>query len=373
MNFYFLHRARRFAKRLADPILASRHGAPSGNITQWEMLERGIGSWIPVTVASPAVRRDPVRFGAVDCDITARCFPNYPETGVMIIRDALVLGSDGWVFTKQGMWFSQSSRNKNPWRWNDLPGSFPPAKQLKGRTLSIASDWGVNYAHFLLDCLGRYAVFLKAGFTHRDVDYIYCTTPPTAFARKLLFDLGIPPEKLIFSDRFPLIQAEELLAPSCPAQHGAPPAWVIDFLRKSFVANAPGNGGRLYVPRDGSRKIANEAELMIIMKRYGFRFFDYRTDDAVGIFSGCDTVVGPHGAGLVNALFCKPGTDLLELTPSDHCFPFYYTLAESAGLRFSYLPCKSLGTREAGAVISPYDFTVDPSAFEEALQAILRP
>jgi hypothetical protein len=182
MNFYFMHRARKFMGRLTAPILASLHGSPCGNITRWEILERVMGSWHPVSVGEPATRNAPRRFGALDCDITARCLPEYPETGVMMIRDAMVLGSEGWVFTKDGMWFSENSRNRNPWRWYDLPGSFPPAKKLKGRTLSIASDWGGNYAHFLLDCLGRYAVFLKAGFTHRDVDYIYCTTPPTAFA-----------------------------------------------------------------------------------------------------------------------------------------------------------------------------------------------
>jgi capsular polysaccharide biosynthesis protein len=129
----------------------------------------------------------------------------------------------------------------------------------------------------------------------------------------------------------------------------------------------------VYVPRDGSRKLANETELPTIMKRHGFAVFDHRVDDAAKVFAECDTVVGPHGAGLVNALFCSSGTNLLELTPSDHCFPFYYTLAESAGLQFSYLPGKSLGIRQTGALISPFDFVVDIAEFEEALQSILTP
>jgi len=371
MNLYFLHRVRQFAGRVAEPILASLHGAPAGNITRWEILERGSGSWIPVTATSPIVYRPPIRFGSLECDITARCVSDYPETGVMTIHDALVLGSEGWVFTKGGMWYSQNSRNRIPWRWNDLPRSFRSPKQLKGRTLSIASDWGGNYAHFLLDCLGRYAVFLKAGFTEGDVDHIYCTAPPTAFARKLLFALGIPAEKIVFSDESPWLQAEELIAPTCPVQQGASPPWVVDFLRKSLAPTDTGTGRRIYVPRDGSRKVSNERELIDILKRYDFAFFDHRSDDAARTFAGCDSVVGPHGAGLVNALFCRPGTNLLELTPSDHCFPFYYTLAESAGMHFSYLPGKSLGSRDEGASISPFDFHVDPWEFEAALQSIL--
>ena len=373
MNLYFLHRARKFGRRLAEPILGYLHGSPAGNVTRWEILESGIGSWHPASVSVPSTRRPPKRFGALDCDITARCLPQHPETGVMVIRNARILGAEGWIFTEDGMWFCENSRNRNPWRWNDLPGSFPRTKELKGRCLSIASDWGGNYAHFLLDCLGRYAVFLKAGFSLGDIDHIYCTRPPTAFARKLLIDLGIPTEKILFSDQFPMIRAEELLAPSCPAQQGAPPDWVIDFLRTSLAPADAGNGGRIYVPRDGSRKLANEGELIPLMQRLGFRVFDHRTDDAAKIFAGCDTVVGPHGAGLVNTLFCKPGTHLLELTPSDHCFPFYYTLAESADLKFSYLAGRSLGSRQPGMLISPYDFTVDASEFEEALQSILSP
>ena len=373
MNFYFLQTARKFLGRLVDPFYESLYGGPSGNITRWQILEHGLGNWHPASSQEAVLRPAPHRFGALDCHITARCVPEYPETGVMLLHDAKVIGSDGWIFTKENKWFSESTRQRNPWRWYDLPGSFRSPKQLKGRCLSIASDWGNNYAHFLLDCLGKYVVFLRAGFLERDIDYIYCTRPPTPFANKLLLDLGIPEKKLIFSDDHPFIQADEILAPSCPAQHGAPPSWVVDFLRESLAPSNAGRGGRVYVPRDGSRKLANEVELITMMKRYGFMVFDHRTDDAARIFAGCDTVVGPHGAGLVNALFCRPGTSLLELTPSDHCFPFYYTLAESAGLKFSYLPGKSLGIRKPGALISPFDFVVDIAEFEMALQSILTP
>ena len=370
MNFYFLKEVRNFCGRVTDPFYEAIHGAPSGNITRWQLIEHGLGSWHAACEQTSALRLAPRRFGSLNCDIMARCVPEYPETGVAALRDAKVIGSDGWIFTKENKWFSENTRQRNPWRWYDLPRSFRAPKRLKGRCLSIASDWGNNYSHFILDCLGRFAVFIKAGFTERDVDFIYCTTPPTDTGMKFLLDLGIPEEKIIFSDQSPFIQADEILVPSCPAQHGAPPSWVIDFLRKSLSVVPTVSERRVYVPRNGSRKLANESELLPILQRYGFDIFDHIHDDATALFAGCDVVAGPHGAGLVNALFCKRGTRLLELTPSDHCFPFYYTLAESAGLEFSYLAGRSTGTRDPGALISPFDFTVDPGEFEAALDEI---
>ena len=371
MNFYFLTWAKRSLKSAINPFKRWIHGAPNGNITRWEMEQHGLGEWMQVTREETVSRSTPTRFGDLECDITARCFPTYPETGVMRLRDAKVTGSDGWVFTNSNKWFCENTRDRNPWSWNELPRSFHKPRRLPGATLTLASDWGGNYAHFLLDCLGRYAVFLRAGFSPSDIDHIYCSKPPGEFAKNIMAAAGVPIDKVVFSDSAPMIQAEILLAPTSPAKHDAPPPWIVKFLRETLSPSVETGRRRLYVPRGGIRKVANEADLLVILARYGFECFDHRKDNPAELFSQSSIVVGPHGAGLVNALFCRPGTRLLELTPSDHCFPFYYTLAEAAGLKFAYLPGRSVGTREPGCSLSPFDFIVDPDAFGMALQSMI--
>ena len=68
--------------------------------------------------------------------------------------------------------------------------------ELRVPCLSLVSDWSCrNFAHFLLDGLGRLAVFLDATLTLNDVDYVYCPTPPSAPAEHLFERFGILVDK----------------------------------------------------------------------------------------------------------------------------------------------------------------------------------
>jgi hypothetical protein len=72
---------------------------------------------------------------------------------------------------------------------------------------------------------------------------------------------------------------------------------------------------------------------------------------------------------LTNIVFCPQGAKVLELLPSDHIHPYYYTLADASGLDYSYLVGQSAGQRPPGAFgPSPFDFSIDPSEFRAALE-----
>jgi capsular polysaccharide biosynthesis protein len=113
--------------------------------------------------------------------------------------------------------------------------------------------------------------------------------------------------------------------------------------------------------------------LIPILQRFGFDVYDVKTvTDEARYFSEAAVVVGAHGAGLTNLAFCQAGTKVLELIPSDHVWPYFYTLADAAGADYHYIVGRSLGSRPPGTFgPSPFDFIVDPSVFERALREIL--
>jgi capsular polysaccharide biosynthesis protein len=45
-------------------------------------------------------------------------------------------------------------------------------------------------------------------------------------------------------------------------------------------------------------------------------------------------VIGAHGAGLTNVVFCRPGTILYELMPNFYINPCCRRLAQTAGLTY---------------------------------------
>jgi capsular polysaccharide biosynthesis protein len=86
-------------------------------------------------------------------------------------------------------------------------------------------------------------------------------------------------------------------------------------------------------------------------------------------FAQAEIVVGPHGAALTDIVYCFPGTRVLELIPSDHVYPYFYTLASAAGLEYYCLPGTSTSVRSKSvAGPSPYDFYLDPDEFNAALK-----
>jgi capsular polysaccharide biosynthesis protein len=52
------------------------------------------------------------------------------------------------------------------------------------------------------------------------------------------------------------------------------------------------------------------------------------------VFGEASHVVGVHGAGLTNVLFCAPGTRVLEILPALCAAPSYWVLSTQIGHRY---------------------------------------
>ena len=230
---------------------------------------------------------------------------------------------------------------------------------------------------FRSDCIGRLGLFYMAGFKLADVDYIFCPRPPSKTAKRLFDELGIPKSKCIWTNenKYFILQTDRLYVPSFPGTRRNYPKWLPLFLQEKFLATPPVPSRRLYISRSGcKRNIINESAIRGIMNKYHFELYDpARNDNQPYDFSESTIVVGPHGAGLADIAFCQPGTRVLELIPSDHLYPYFYTLADAAGLDYGYLIGKSTHQRAPSSRgPSNFDFYVDEAELVDALDKIIR-
>ena len=78
---------------------------------------------------------------------------------------------------------------------------------------------------------------------------------------------------------------------------------------------------KIYVTREDSnyRKIINEGDVVKLLREKGYRVINpqlYEIEEQIEIFSNAEKIIAPHGSNLANIIFCKPGTEIFEITPS---------------------------------------------------------
>ena len=335
-----------------------------------EYVECFESRWHAVHPPAPLEWRPPRNLGseAIVFDLPAVS----SEYGVLELRAGVVYGVHGWVFGANGAMLPELSWYGGPNDRIRIPDPLPKPVHLGGVCLSLVSDWSCrNYSHFLLDGLGRLALFLATGLSLSDVDHVYCPTPPTPGVAHYFDRLGIPATKRVWAASSVLVEADTLFVPSLPSTALTYPDWLPAFLRRALVrAPAAKPARRLYVSRRGyGRHAVTEHAVERMLVEHGFEIYEAAEQpDQPDDFDQAEIVVGPHGAGLANLAFCRPGTRVVEVVPTDNAHPFYYSLASAAGLDYGYLVGRSLVNRhpdEFGP--SPYDFDIDLDALATAV------
>jgi hypothetical protein len=96
---------------------------------------------------------------------------------------------------------------------------------------------------------------------------------------------------------------------------------------------------RIYVARTDApvRRMRNEAALVEQLRKRGFHIVAPGTLsflEQVDLFRNACLVVGPHGAGLSNIVFCEPETFIYELVPALYQNSCFTILADLCGLRY---------------------------------------
>jgi hypothetical protein len=299
----------------------------------------------------------------------------HPAQGIIKCKNFYIYGKNGWLINGDGFLLS------DPTWYRQYEAELPTRlnrrlslHKLKGTVISLCSDHSSNnYGHFLLDCLTRIRLLQGASISLDDADHIIIPKPPGPNAISLCEKAGIPLAKCIWSDKDTLFYSNHLIATTFPGLRRSYPKWAASYLNglNDFSRQLPFR--KIYIPRKSlTRNIINDASLQKIALHYGYEIYDpalASDQSSYEMFAQATHVVSAHGAALTDLAFCTAGAKILELIPSDHIYPYYYTLSLASNLVYHCIFGESTNVRPTGSVgPSPYDFVVDCDLFSEALR-----
>jgi capsular polysaccharide biosynthesis protein len=288
-----------------------------------------------------------------------------PEMALLYANDARVLGSDGWPVVGRDHLVSDSHfiHELREFRSYERFTVLPRVHKLAGTSLNLGAAFsGNNYGHALLDGLGKLALATEGKVATEDVDHVLLPSFFTPAMERILLAAGYGRDKWVTLRRGGHIYCERLINPTFP---GLPRVYspILSTFFRNFTKPRGRGGRRLYVSRlSGRRLISNADEIAGVVSAFGFEIYDpSKSDSSPDDFAEAEIVVGAHGAGLSDLVFCQPGTRVVEIIPSGHRYPYFASLAMSAGLEYVAIPGASVDQA------SHSDFGVDATRLRRIL------
>lgn len=358
--------------QLISPVINSYRwlGMPSGCISshcypstlvepaQSYMMQMPIGPEIPENMTRRMIGALEARVWILDEAIATQRASHYDAQGQLL-----------WELSEE---FTYSSPCRHPDFHFKFRRVFEKWNYYPKRLVSGVIDGGRNIYHWLYDGLPRLALIERMGI---EIEALYVDTSQP-FVLQSLEMAGIKPRQIINASRYPNIQAKQMVIPSFPLYGGkqikySVPSWALRYLR-SKLANENAQGElRLFVSRQDAhyRFLENEDRLFQELELRGFKrviLSGLSLQAQKEIFSQASVVVAPHGAGLANILFCRPGTKILELFHPGFVQQCYWQLANMLHLPYYCIR----GSFKEGESSNRYPFApirLEPKALHEAL------
>jgi len=205
-------------------------------------------------------------------------------------------------------------------------------KKVKGNVLSLLTGGGgnSNYWHWLFDVLPRLHLFSKFKKIV-DIDFFLLPSLTEKFQRETLDFLNIPNHKRLSSKTFRHIQSKELYVTDHPYVVNNDskedikniPYWIISWLKDSFLKAAKKiEKKNVFIERNdmistssSQRLLSNENEVKnyLIENNYiSVKLHELNFIEQVRLFYNSKSIVGLHGSGFANTVFCESGTKVIE-------------------------------------------------------------
>jgi len=289
-----------------------------------------------------------------------------------VLAPATLWGESGLVVDANNqplvdaIWFEDQLGNCPDFRhsWRRF---FP--KNYAGTFFSVMLYWCRGYYHWICDVLPR----VQAALPHLPPETRFVVPGDLSAAEsESLQAIGIKPESCVaFRGKRPW-RVERLV-------HAPPVAMTGDHTRESLLSlresvfrhvrseTAGKTSRRIYVARrQGSeRSVVNEAELLPVLRERGFEIVRSESlsfADQVKLFRGAEVVLGPHGGGFANLVWCEPATKVFEIFGTSSVRRCYWSICHALNLQHH---CAVADEDVAGAII------VKPERFRAALDVAL--
>lgn len=214
-----------------------------------------------------------------------------------------------------------------------------PTVKLPGRLAIISHPYPYCYGHWFLDILSQLAVL---EMNHIEYDHL-CIPCHKKYMQDTLSLWGIDTKKIIPLFLDISLQADTLIFPTSVTNTIGPILrsnycldFLINYVRQKLVSsthlqNHPTKyAEKIFISRKdarGKRAIPNEDEVFALFKERGFKRYaltSLSVTEQIALFQNAKTVVSFLGSGSTNIIFCKPGTEYIEICHTMVEATFFY-------------------------------------------------
>ena len=212
--------------------------------------------------------------------------------------------------------------------WNswggDIDNNMPPVTKQFNDTykyvwLPIDKHSTDNPWHIWIDVIGKFRLIEKRWSTNF-TKYIYILSNPSPYFDLVAKEL-FPELKYYVMPEGETWRFQHLIAPSmCNFNDGVVtpqlPPWLRHFKGSLGIPENKKPFRKIFISRDKarSRKVNNASELLMALKGWeSVTLEDLPIREQIKVFSEASHVLATHGAGLVNIMWCKEGTKIVEI------------------------------------------------------------
>jgi hypothetical protein len=224
---------------------------------------------------------------------------------------------------------------------------LPPEVRLAGNWTSICSVWSPNdgppnFSHWLLDALPRLAFLEEFPADTK----ILVPSRLAEYQKESLRMLGLL-ERVRYTPETHLV-LENYFFSTPPSMVVCYSPYSVQFLRKRFLPKAdPSFTGpkRFVIDRHGkTRGLKNRVEVNRFFEKLGWAIVDTEKltfAQEIKLFAEAEAIAGAVGSGFTNAVWCKPGTAVIQILPETVLDGSTEWICQVNQLRWAYQICPS--------------------------------
>jgi capsular polysaccharide biosynthesis protein len=247
----------------------------------------------------------------------------------------------------------------------DLRAAGDPNHALTSAALGI-EVWSGNYGHWIAYHLPKMLAFIENGWGEQILlpergRWKEVEARDEEFVRLLDADASSWPRLkpgISAIGKLALIDGDP--------HHGSLLRRAAQRLIKNASIGVGGRRRRILISREHAsrRRLVNERELASKLQPYGFETISLERlalVEQIRAFANAEFVLGMHGSGLANPIFCPHDATIIEVIPRDFPCPDFYRLATSVGLRYCVVFGDSVGDGNPGNrdMVAPMEELVD--------------
>ncbi len=190
-----------------------------------------------------------------------------------------------------------------------------------------------NPWHIWMDLIAKMRL-LEKKLARKYNEFVYIIPNESKYFKKIVNEID-PSIKFYFMKPNDVWRFKHIYAPSMVNHDdGVVVPQSVSWIRSRFLRNKNLDQNRkIFIDRSGSRQLSNKEEIFARLKGWEILDLDKMTlIDQINAFQQATDVIATHGAGLVNLLWSRPGTKVLEIVHKFSAKKVYPNLSYLLGL-----------------------------------------